>query len=83
VLLDADTVLPAPTVSDVFLREFTHAGDSRDSLQREWHLGTEAAALCQLELPEADDDVAHRRIIIHLRQPPLRFVLRSLALTVI
>lgn len=81
--LDADTVLPAPTIADVFLREFLSSGEIRDSQQCEWHLGTDSAALCQLDLPEAEDEVAHRRIIIHLRQPPLRFVLRGLSMTVI
>ncbi|CAM3316053.1 hypothetical protein PANO111632_13905 [Paracoccus nototheniae] len=81
--LDADAVFPAPTIADVFLREFVESGGIRDSLHREWQLGTDRAALCQLDLSEASDDVAHRRIIIHLRQPPLRFVLRSLSMTVI
>lgn len=81
--LDADAVFPAPTIADVFLREFTEAGEIRDSLQREWHLGGDSTALCLMHLPEAGEDVAHRRVIIHLRQPPLRFTIRKLAMTLV
>lgn len=81
--LDADASFPTPTVADVFLRDFTDAGTIRDSLQTEWLLGNDRATVCKLELPEAADDVANRRIVIHLRQPPVRFTLRKLALTLI
>lgn len=81
--LDANVTFPTPTCADVFLRDFTAAGTIRDSLQTEWMLGHDQTAVCQLSLPKADEDVAHRRIIIQLRQPPVRFVIRKLAMTLI
>lgn len=81
--LDADTAFPTPTLADVFLREFMQSGEIKDSLKTEWLLGADRASVCQLKLPEADKDVAHRRVIIHLRQPPARFVIRKLAMTLI
>ncbi|CAM3315481.1 hypothetical protein PANO111632_13860 [Paracoccus nototheniae] len=81
--LDAETTFPSPTVADVFLREFTQAGEIRDTGQTEWLLGTDRAVVCRLAIPEADKEVAHRRVIIHLRQPPARFVIRKLAMTLI
>ena len=81
--LDADVAFPTPTVADVFLRDFTDAGTIRDSLQTEWLLGNDRATVCKLELPEAADDVANRRIVIQLRLPPVGFTIRNLALTLI
>lgn len=81
--LDADTAFSTPTMADVFLREFSESGKIEDSLQTEWLLGADHASVSQLKLPAAAKDVAHRRVIIHLRQPPARFVIRKLAMTLI
>ena len=81
--LDASVAFPMPAVADVFLREFKRDGSVVDSLHQEWTLGMDAASVCCLTLEEAGDDISARRIIIHLRQPPHRFVIRTLALTVI
>lgn len=81
--LDADTVFPTPTMAGVFLREFTQSGEITDSEQIEWRLGADCATVCQLKLPEATKEIAHRRVIIQLRQPPVRFTIRKLAMTLI
>lgn len=81
--LDAEVVFPVPTVADVFLREFTADGQCHDSQHCEWVLGADQAGVCGLTIPEADAAVESRRVIIHLRQPPMRFILRKLAMTLI
>lgn len=81
--VDADVAFLVPTTADVFLREFTADGKSHDSQHTEWSLGTDQAAVCVMNIPKADNDVESRRVIIHLRQPPERFILRKLALTLI
>ncbi|ODT61556.1 MULTISPECIES: hypothetical protein [Paracoccus] len=81
--LDAAVSFPAPTVADVFLRDFLADGGIADSLHQEWALGADRAAVCSLRLPALRSGATARRIIIHLRQPPLRFVIRSLSLTMV
>ena len=81
--LDARASFPAPAIADVFLREFKADGSIADSLHQEWVLGAHREALCSLTLPPSAEGVNGRRVIIHLRQPPLRFSFENLALTVV
>ncbi|MBW7057221.1 hypothetical protein KY389_11040 [Paracoccus bogoriensis] len=81
--LDARATFPAPVIADVFLREFKADGRIIDSLHQEWVLGAHREALCSLTLPPSAKGVTGRRVIIHLRQPPLRFLIENLALTVV
>lgn len=81
--LDTNTLFPSPMISDVFVRDFLDSGSIRDRLHTEWRIGGDVGALCRLDLPTAEEDIAHRRIIIHLRQPPINFTIKSMNLTVI
>ncbi|MFG6082530.1 hypothetical protein ACEUZ9_003178 [Paracoccus litorisediminis] len=70
-----------PQIADVFLREFIEDGSVRDSGHLECHLDLDAVSVCKLPLPEIEDDVTSRRVIIHLRQPAARLILDRLAIT--
>ena len=72
-----------PLVADVFLREFLEDQSIRDSGHRECHATSGNIAVCKLSLPEIADDLAERRVIIHLRHPAQRLVLDRLAITLI
>lgn len=81
--LDTRAEFASPVMADVFLRERQDDGGMTDSLHQEWILGASREALCRLRLPKAHKGTAERRIIIQLRQPPRRFSIESLALTIL
>lgn len=72
-----------PLVADVFLRSFNQAGEAQDTGHVEWRIMRDSVSLCCLPLPEVDDTLSARRIIIHLRQPSPRLILSGLAVTLV
>lgn len=70
-----------PLVADVFLREFVEGGSARDTGHRECQLAVGAISVCKLDLPEPQEGVAGRRVIVHLRSPAARLILDRAAIT--
>lgn len=81
--IECNASAETPLVADVFLRSFDETGKVSDSGHLEWRILRDSVSLCCLELPEQDEDTTARRVIVHLRQPPARLLLASLALTLV
>lgn len=77
--VEADIEAGRQITADVFQRSIDAEGALRDSRPIEWNL--RLSGPCVLEVP-LDTSVASRhKIVIHLRRPPERMVLRRLAFT--
>lgn len=64
---------------DVFERSISSDGAVNDSTPVEWQLPLDGPAV--LEVPLTASTQGRRKIVIHLRHPPERMVLRRLAIT--
>ncbi|MFD1911348.1 hypothetical protein ACFSGJ_03860 [Halodurantibacterium flavum] len=68
-------------VADVFVRELTPGG-AVDGPLNEWRIPSDGMTVFRLAMPESSEGTTNpRRIIVHLRQPPRRIILRRLAMT--
>ncbi|MFC7704795.1 hypothetical protein ACFQXB_11375 [Plastorhodobacter daqingensis] len=81
VYLEIEAQGESTVVADVFIREI-RAGAAVDGPLHEWRISPDGVSVFKLALPESDEPGAvSRRVIVHLRQPPRRLVLRRFAMT--
>ena len=77
--VEADLKTGRQITADVFQRSIGPEGTLRDSRPIEWNL--RLSGPCVLEVPLDTSRAARHKIVIHLRRPPERMVLRRLAFT--
>lgn len=78
--VEAEIQANCPITADVFLRSIGPDGELlRDSTPIEWRLPLNGPAVLEVPLDHAGE--GRRKIIIHLRRPPERMILRRLAIT--
>lgn len=78
--VEAELHADRPITADVFVRRLGGDGGFRDAKPIEWRLPLGGPALLEVPLEPAEEG-ERRKVVISLRNPPERMIMRRLALT--